>query len=497
MKPAWLISKKAVRYACLSAVLSALLLYTGCASFVRIEDNDLKRAAATALPADRPAYLFLDLSASRAALEQILYSMDDGFGKFTELLDKFDSLYAATGVEPESAEWTIIGTGGYPVGTYTFALDIDRGWKRVQGIERRWISAGGDMEVALPGPQVAVAGTKDTDLVAARLGATGDRGYAAGNGFFTALLEEPHPGVVAYLLELGGLLPFEVPAGMFGESTLLVLGNFSNVIEIKGYNNRYLDIYINLPQSLASLEPRFRGYLAARVRRGKVELNLKYRRLQNDLSFSIDREAIVNFTEVLHAIADAAKIKAEVTLSNLLTMEGLVKSTREIDPDETWEAIFPLLEQTFEEFSLTRHREGEGTEKSILSHLEAFTDAVDVFHDRSAELEENIIRNIQSRFETILGGRVDEDRVLAETAVLLVKFSIDEELSRLDGHLKAFRSTMEQEEPVGKKLDFLCQELNREINTIGSKSTIYEINSSVVNAKDALEKIREQLRNVE
>ena len=269
------------------------------------------------------------------------------------------------------------------------------------------------------------------------------------------------------------------------------------LLEIKGYNSRYLDIFINLPQSIASLEPRFRGYLAARVGRGKVELNLKYRRLQNDLSFSIDRDAIVNFTEVLQEIAGAAKIDAEVTLSNLLTMEGLVKSKREIDPDEIWSVISPLLEQTFEEFRLSRVREGDTTEKSILAHLAALSGAVDVFHDRSSELEENVIRNIRSRFESVLDGKIDEDRVLAETAVLLVKFSIDEELSRLDGHLEAFRDTMKLKEPVGKKLDFLCQELNREINTIGSKSTMYEINSRVVDAKDALEKIREQLRNVE
>ena len=109
----------------------------------------------------------------------------------------------------------------------------------------------------------------------------------------------------------------------------------------------------------------------------------------------------------------------------------------------------------------------------------------------------NLIENVRTRFESVLGNRIDEDRVLAETAALLVKFSIDEEISRLTGHLTAFRETAEQRVPVGKKLDFICQELNREINTVGSKSTVYEINCRVVDGKDALEKIREQLRNVE
>jgi uncharacterized protein (TIGR00255 family) len=269
------------------------------------------------------------------------------------------------------------------------------------------------------------------------------------------------------------------------------------LLEIKGYNSRYLDIFVNLPQSIASLEPRFRSFLADKVGRGKVELNLKYRRLQNDLSFTVDRDAIVNFTDVLKEIADAADIDADVTLSHLLTMEGLVKSTREIDPEKAWIEISPLLEETFEEFKNSRIREGEETRKNILLHLETLSGAVDFFNTHASGLEENIKKNIQSRFEAVLGGKIDEDRVLAETAVLLVKFSIDEELSRLDGHLKAFRDTVKLDEPVGKKLDFLCQELNREINTVGSKSTIYEINSRVVDAKDALEKIREQLRNVE
>ena len=269
------------------------------------------------------------------------------------------------------------------------------------------------------------------------------------------------------------------------------------LLEIKGYNNRYLDVYINLPQSLSGLEPRFRGYLASRVGRGKVELNLKYRRLRNDLSFTVDRDAILNFTEVLKEIAEAAKIDAGVTLSHLLMMEDLVKPIREIDPEAVWNLITPLLERTFEDFTLARLREGEDTEKRIMSHLAALSEAVEVFRSRAIELEDNIRENIRGRFESTLGSKIDEDRVLAETAVLLVKFSIDEELSRLAGHLEAFRIAAKRKDPVGKKLDFLCQELNREINTVGSKSTIYEINSRVVDAKDALEKIREQLRNVE
>ena len=269
------------------------------------------------------------------------------------------------------------------------------------------------------------------------------------------------------------------------------------VLEIKGYNNRYLDIYVNLPQNLGSLEPRFREYLVSRVRRGKVELTLRYRRLENELTFRVDENAVASFAGILRQIADAAGIDADISLSHMLAMEDLVQSKREIDPEKVWIDLTPLLDQVCGDFIQSRASEGEATEKSIFAHLSLLAQAVDLIRDRSDELEESLKENIRSRFETVLGNRIDEDRVLAETAVLLVKFSIDEELSRLTGHLEAFRSIAAQKDPVGKKLDFLCQELNREINTVGSKSTMYEINSRVVEAKDLLEKIREQLRNVE
>ena len=123
--------------------------------------------------------------------------------------------------------------------------------------------------------------------------------------------------------------------------------------------------------------------------------------------------------------------------------------------------------------------------------------AAELFEAKAAELEEHVKANVRERFSQILGDTLPEDRVLAEIASLLLKYGIEEEISRLKGHLEAFRRIMEGDEAVGKKLDFMCQEIQREVNTIGSKSTMLEVNHMVVDAKDAVEKIREQLRNVE
>ena len=115
---------------------------------------------------------------------------------------------------------------------------------------------------------------------------------------------------------------------------------------------------------------------------------------------------------------------------------------------------------------------------------------------QAGRFEELLRKNVYDRFQQLLGDAVDESRVYAETAVLLVKYTINEELVRLKSHLEAFHAALDSDEPVGKKLDFICQELNREINTIGSKSMMVEVDRAVVTLKDALENIREQVRNV-
>ena len=269
------------------------------------------------------------------------------------------------------------------------------------------------------------------------------------------------------------------------------------VLELKCYNNRYLDININMPSSMSLLEPRLRDFLSERIRRGKVELSIRYRQLREDVEFWVDHEAVQGYAAILREMADAASVDSTVQLSHLLRMEDLIKTQRNIDPETIWMSIAPLLESVYQDFEQTRIREGALTKKHIIENIDVLDETVTVFRKSSTQLEDTLKDNLRERFEQVLGNRIDEDRILTETAVLLVKYSIDEEIARLDGHVSAVRQIADQEGPVGKKLDFLCQELNREINTVGSKSTMYELNSRVVNAKDAIEKIREQLRNVE
>jgi uncharacterized protein (TIGR00255 family) len=156
-----------------------------------------------------------------------------------------------------------------------------------------------------------------------------------------------------------------------------------------------------------------------------------------------------------------------------------------------------LLGRTFQEFDRTRAQEGEATQRDVLAILAAFEAQLTLIEGLAPQLEERLKNDLRARFQEVLGDTVEEARLLTETAVLLARSDIHEELVRIRAHLASFRSTVAEGGAVGKKLDFLCQELGREVNTIGAKNALPEVDAAVVTLKDALEKIREQVRNVE
>jgi uncharacterized protein (TIGR00255 family) len=267
--------------------------------------------------------------------------------------------------------------------------------------------------------------------------------------------------------------------------------------EIRSYNNRYLDIFVNLPSFLTVLEQPIREYAAERVCRGRVEITVKVRELQENIEVILDERTVRTFVQALGRLAEIAEVDKRVFLSQLLQMEGAVKMEKNRDTDAFWSVLKPELEAAFDGYEETRKREGSLTKDNIVVFLDVIASGVEKISGFAGEIEDRIRENLLSRFNEVMAGKVDEDRVLTETAVMLVKYGINEELERLRGHIDAFQREIEATGPCGKKLDFLCQELNREINTIGSKSFIFEVNQYVVQIKDAIEKMREQLRNIE
>jgi uncharacterized protein (TIGR00255 family) len=178
-------------------------------------------------------------------------------------------------------------------------------------------------------------------------------------------------------------------------------------------------------------------------------------------------------------------------------MESVFEIEKNRDDERYWNEIEPLLKEAVQAFCNEREREGKSTEEDVFINLNIISSSVKTVASFVPVIENNLKENIRSRFEELLGNKVDENRILAETASLLLKYTISEEISRLSSHLDEFKAEADRNQKPGKKLDFLCQEINREINTIGSKSAIIEVSGEVVKMKEALENIREQLRNIE
>ncbi|TVQ37924.1 MAG: YicC family protein [Spirochaetaceae bacterium] len=268
-------------------------------------------------------------------------------------------------------------------------------------------------------------------------------------------------------------------------------------LEIKSYNNRYLDVSVVLPGFVAPLEPEIRAFVAQRVSRGRVEVTLRLRELQLNLRIHIDEATVGAYGSALERLREVAGLDEPVTIDHLLRFEEVVQVEKERRIDDYRTVVHELLQTALVDFDARRVREGDATQRDIRRQLERLTAALEVVAGYAPQMEEGLRRTVQSRFSEVLGDEVDTARVYAETASLLVKYSINEELARMGAHLESLDAALSESGALGKRLDFVCQEINREINTIGSKSFVLDISRQVVEMKDALENIREQLRNVE
>ena len=273
--------------------------------------------------------------------------------------------------------------------------------------------------------------------------------------------------------------------------------DFSVAVEIKGYNSRFLELQIHAPPWLSNLEPKIRAIISGVCGRGKVDVFLRVKELNAPLNVNINTEAAeAYFNEIIY-LANYLGIKEKPGLSTIIGMEGVLEAEKIRDDTKYWSVIEPVLREAVVIFQAERAREGKHTEEDILNSLSRIESALQTVKSRVSDLENSIKENIRARFKEIIETAVDENRILAETALILMKYTISEEISRLSSHLAEFRSETARNDKPGKKLDFLSQEINREINTIGSKSIIIEVSRAVVEMKEALENIREQLRNAE
>ena len=276
--------------------------------------------------------------------------------------------------------------------------------------------------------------------------------------------------------------------------------------EIKSYNSRFLELQVYLPPWLSYMEPKVRELVGNYCSRGKVEVFVRIKEMNAPLSVTVNANAARAYINALSGLAAETGLDAQLSVSMLIGMEGVLEVEKNRDEGRYWNVLEPVLKETARAFQEERIREGRHTEEDILNSIGKIELALQTIISHIPNLENSIKKNISSRFRDLIGGDgsagsgvgvMDENRIFAETAVLLMKYTVSEEISRLSSHLAEFRAETAKNERPGRKLDFLCQEINREINTVGSKSTIIEVSRAVVEMKESLENVREQLRNVE
>ncbi|NLC84723.1 MAG: YicC family protein [Ruminococcaceae bacterium] len=274
-------------------------------------------------------------------------------------------------------------------------------------------------------------------------------------------------------------------------------------VEIKSVNNRYCDIQVRLPRSLNALESRIRDAVALRLARGKVDVSISYADNRPDAyQVTTDLGLAKAYAKALIEIADAVGAPESPSAAAISRYADVLRvETAQVDPEEFWQLLEQALNQALDGMVLMRTGEGERLQADMLSRLDLLEQERAAIAERAPEVPGIYRERLSARLSEILDERsaalVDEQRLALEVAMFADKAAIDEELVRLASHLDSFRSILGSEGPIGKKLDFLIQEINREINTIGSKANDLQLTDRVVYFKSELEKIREQVQNLE
>ena len=269
-------------------------------------------------------------------------------------------------------------------------------------------------------------------------------------------------------------------------------------VEIKSVNSRFLDLSINLPPYLSQLESYYRAKITEKVVRGKIDVFIRIKELESDSEVIADTGAAVYYMQAIKKVADSCGYDANaIPLSLIISQPGVLNINKTYDIEKYKQMVDPVFDLSYQKFILDREREGENLKKDLLEKLSVLENCAAFFKEWQPKMEDAFKSQITARFNELLGDGADQNRIMTETAALLVKYTINEEIVRLHSHLKAVRDEIANNPVPGKKLDFICQEANREINTIGSKNQFAEVGAMVIKAKDALENIREQSKNVE
>ncbi len=281
-----------------------------------------------------------------------------------------------------------------------------------------------------------------------------------------------------------------------------VVDTMNITVELKSVNHRYFEFNSRVPRNYGFLDEKLKSYIGSRVSRGKVECYVSVENLEDD-----EIEILVNHSlakSYLNALKDLAETN-ELNLRDDLAMSSLARYNdiftvhkKEADEEKIWNAVKSVTETAVDKFILMRETEGAKLKNDVLSRAELILEKVSIIEERSPETVKEYNDKLLARINEFLSDvQVDEQRILTECAIFADKVAVAEETVRLRSHIDQLRQFLESDEAVGRKTDFLVQEMNREANTIGSKAQDVTIARNVIDIKAEIEKIREQIQNIE
>ncbi len=271
-------------------------------------------------------------------------------------------------------------------------------------------------------------------------------------------------------------------------------------VETRSVNHRYCDINIKLPKRLGPFETRIKELIRSQVSRGRIDVSLKADSGEEEkVQLNVDLHLAEQYYRALQALKEKLQLKDEITLTLLAGAKDLITAKEEAgDIEPYWQEMIPILKRSFKEMDDMKRSEGETLAKDLQFRLEKIHQQLEEIKHLFPPRLEAFQKRLHERIRSFLGGvEVDANRFQQEVAFLAERADITEEIVRMESHLAQFVLLLEGEEPVGRKMDFLLQEIHREINTVSAKANDAEISQRVVEIKSELEKIREQVQNIE
>jgi len=277
---------------------------------------------------------------------------------------------------------------------------------------------------------------------------------------------------------------------------------FSVGVEVKTVNNRYLDIHLRAPQELNALEMEIRKRVKARLSRGRVDLNISFDRTDAAASYEVNQSVVGAYVDALREIQRQFNLSGDIDVTSIARLPGALSSPRDEFNDEMMDAIEAAIDQALDSLEQMRTAEGAALAEEMRGRLSKIESALPTIESAAAGLGEAYRQRLHKRITELLAREaqtieVDAGRLAQEVAYLADRSDITEELARLKSHVEQFRDAIGLQDEVGKRLDFLLQEFNREANTVLSKSTEISIKEAALSIKAEVEKLREQVQNVE